>query len=73
MITGSYAIWSDNTTEILHQVAYGARLEMSRLPKKLPKEIHEIIKRCTEKKPKDRYTNSKELLNEIRRLSDKKC
>ncbi|MFP4459218.1 MAG: protein kinase domain-containing protein [Candidatus Zixiibacteriota bacterium] len=68
LLTGFYAIWSENTAQILHQVAFGKELDTKRLPTKLNKKIVKLVKDLTTKKVSKRFDNCNEILSTIRKI-----
>ncbi len=68
LLTGFYAIWNENTVEILHEVAYGERLDLSRIPGNINPEIKHLIEKATEKNPEMRFSSCKDILAQIRKM-----
>ena len=65
MLTEKKAITADSLVNIMFQVAHGKILAPRDVNEKIPKKIESICLKCLEKKPTNRYTSLKELIQDI--------
>lgn len=70
--TGDRLAPGGNLPSILKQVASGRRRLSGAMRRRLPRGLAQIVARCTEPHPKDRYTNGSELERDLQALRDRR-
>ena len=70
MFTGEIPFTGNSVTEIIHQVTYADPVPARRLNWALPEELDDILQRCLQKNPADRYSNAGELAADLIAMRD---
>ncbi len=68
MVTGELPFKRDSPLETMHAIAFEEVQPVTVVRKHLPPELHRIVSRCLRKKPEDRYSDARELAQDLKRL-----
>ncbi len=71
LLTGQRPFDGDNANSVMYQIVNESPRKPSALNSKLPEMIDNIVLKCLEKKPQDRYQNARDLRDDLRACLDK--
>ncbi len=71
LLTGHRPFAGDNANSVMYQIVNESPRKLSSLNSRLPEMVDNIVLKCLEKKPQDRYQNARDLRDDLRACLDK--
>lgn len=68
MVTGKLPFGGETPLDTMHSIAFDEVKPVTVVRRNLPPELHRIIYQCLRKKPQDRYSDTRELVTDLKNL-----